>query len=433
MKRYEQKEGQAIRIIPRQKIHWSSVKSWLKSCETGHAHYCGHRLLLNSKALKVVNQTFIDVNHQNLVIHPYECRYLALSYVWGGVSQLLLTKSNQELLFSDGALNAFEKDIPQVIKDAMQVVRSIGEELLWVDSLCIVQDDDLVKHDLISEMASIYNHALATIVAASGENAGCGLPGVRQNSRVLQNLATIPGANIHVMERKPLDSFMDNSTYNTRGWTFQERLLSRRCLYFTDTQVFFECQEHSFSEGRPGALVEASSHDIRDSSFHSLINSNLIDLGNPLASKEDRQMLRYSKIVEEYCHKKFTFVDDILDAFSGIEAALEHLCSWTMVYGLPEQLLDHSLLWEPGEVTAPQKSFDYALFRRPKPTTSLPMGANKLERRNSNLPSWSWSAWTGSVYYNEWIASELRAFHYPFKLGMSTHIEIFSYPLTRGH
>ena len=118
--------------------------------------------------------------------------------MWGGVSQLLLTKSNQELLFRDGSLLNFEKKIPQVIKDAMQFVRNIGERYLWVDSLCIVQDDESIKHHLISNMGSIYNSAVATIVAASGEDATHGLPGVRENTRVLENSMEIPGTGLHI-------------------------------------------------------------------------------------------------------------------------------------------------------------------------------------------------------------------------------------------
>lgn len=188
--------GSSIRIIPLQEIQYETVKSWLKSCEDNHG--CDGKALLLPTASANLCQTFIDVKSLSLVACEGELRYIALSYVWGGVSQLLLTKSNQELLFRDGSLLDFEKKIPQVIKDAMQFVRNIGERYLWVDSLCIVQDDESIKHHLISNMGSIYNSAVATIVAASGENAAHGLPGVRGNTRVLENSVEIPGTGLHV-------------------------------------------------------------------------------------------------------------------------------------------------------------------------------------------------------------------------------------------
>jgi hypothetical protein len=70
-------------------------------------------------------------------------------------------------------------------------------------------------------------------------------------------------------------------------------------------------------------------------------------LDNTFGNQEEVNLLRYSGVVEEYCYKNFTFANDILDAFAGIEAAMEELCGWTMIYGLPEQLLDRALLWEP--------------------------------------------------------------------------------------
>jgi hypothetical protein len=403
--------------MPRQKIHWPSVRSWLLSCEKSHG--CDRELFLESKFPRANERIFIDVKHKKLVNWPQNCRYIALSYVWGGIPQLLLTKSNKAALFQDGALKTFENDIPQVIKDAMLFVRSIGEEMLWVDSLCIVQDDESVKHDLISDMASIYSGALATIIAASGENAGFGLPGVRENSRVLEYLVEIPGTGLSLRYRRALNITMNDSTYNTRGWTFQERLLSRRCLYFTETQLFFECQEHLYSEDRFGKQTDTYPHASEPSGY--LINKMLLDLNDSQGNEEVGQLLRYSKLVEEYCHKKFTFFSDILNAFAGIEAAMEQLCGWMMVYGLPEQILDRAILWEPegGATSRPvsQQTFDPAFFSSSKAEPSLPT-THKLEVRSLEFPSWSWAAWTGGIRYNEWTASDLLVLHYPFQIGM---------------
>lgn len=378
--------------------------------------------MVHSKAAKVNERTFIDIKHQKLLTCRYDCRYLALSYVWGGTRQLLLTKSNHEKLFQDGALNAYESEIPQVIKDAMQFVSSIGESLLWVDSLCIVQDDELLKQDLISQMASIYSGAVATILAASGKNAAVGLAGVDENSRVLPHLVEIPGTGLHLTYRLPLNFIVDDSTYNTRSWTFQERLLSRRCFFFTDTQVFFECQKHLLSEDRFGQQTE-----IYPFSAVAYRSGNLItkmsDSESSVVSNEEEQLLRYSKLVEEYCHKKLTYVDDILDAFAGISAAMEHICGWKMVFGIPEHLLDRAILWEPGGRTASVSTthtFDPAFSFYRKDNAMLAVKPRKVEVRSSDLPSWSWAAWIGGIRYNEWTASQLQVLHYPFQLGNST-------------
>jgi Heterokaryon incompatibility protein (HET) len=99
-------------------------------------------------------------------------------------------------------------------------------------------DDESIKHHLISQMGSIYNNAIVTIVATSAKNATYGLPGVGKNSRSIENLVEIPGTGLRITDRSELETIIENSTYNTRGWTFQERLLSRRCLSFTEKQIF---------------------------------------------------------------------------------------------------------------------------------------------------------------------------------------------------
>lgn len=117
-----------MRIIPLQGIHYGTVKSWLRPCEDNHL--CDDQVLLLPMASANLGQTFIDVKSRGLVACERDLRYIAPSYVWGGNSQLLLTKSNQEVLFRDGGFLNFEREIPRVIKNAMQFVRNIGERFL---------------------------------------------------------------------------------------------------------------------------------------------------------------------------------------------------------------------------------------------------------------------------------------------------------------
>ncbi|KAI4161627.1 MAG: hypothetical protein LQ342_004768 [Letrouitia transgressa] len=43
---------------------------------------------------------------------------------------------------------------------------------------------------------------------------------------------------------KPLAFAQQDSEWNTRGWILQERLLASRNIYFSSTQVYFQCNEH---------------------------------------------------------------------------------------------------------------------------------------------------------------------------------------------
>ena len=120
------------------------------------------------------------------------------------------------------------EDLPATLKDAAFVTSQIGERFLWIDSLCIIQDDPNFKHSQIAVMDRIYQSAVATIVAAGGSNVHAGLTGIRrrewiQHSEFIQNML--------LANRRP--GIAGLSEWNTMAWVYQEEKLSRRLLMFT--------------------------------------------------------------------------------------------------------------------------------------------------------------------------------------------------------
>ena len=228
--------------------------SWLRICEGRH-----EKCSLDSPAVLPVLR-FIDTKLQCVSqAHPTAegVRYVALSYVWGENAQpLTLTRANFARL---GKIHAIQHEhLPQTISDAIAVVEMLGERYLWVDALCIIQDneDDLAAH--LPLMGYIYEGALLTIVAASSTDANSGLPGVRQ-SRSPQHvigplgegaLISCPSPMLEDIYQFSLDShhYLQRSKWNTRGWTLQEKLFSRRCLYFMEEQIYWECKMDSWCE-----------------------------------------------------------------------------------------------------------------------------------------------------------------------------------------
>jgi hypothetical protein len=113
-----------------------------------------------------------------------------LSYVWGNVKQCPLTTRSESDTGKPSAtqVSATFKDIeelPLSIQDAIYLTRQIGERYLWVDSLCIIQDDPEDKAAVIPEMGAIYGNAYLTIVAADGSdsNARAITAGCRKSTR----------------------------------------------------------------------------------------------------------------------------------------------------------------------------------------------------------------------------------------------------------
>ncbi|KAF2259857.1 hypothetical protein CC78DRAFT_437421, partial [Lojkania enalia] len=97
--------------------------------------------------------------------------YIALSYVWGGIKMLQTTLSNLKQLKRPGSLIREAGKLPQAILDAMDIAEALNERFLWVDSLCIIQDDAISKHSQISSMNIVYGQAALTLIAMDGENA----------------------------------------------------------------------------------------------------------------------------------------------------------------------------------------------------------------------------------------------------------------------
>lgn len=79
---------------------------------------------------------------------------------------LKLMRSNKSKLYTDGALAPDTQSIPETIRDAIFIVKNLGERHLWVDALCITQDDEDEKAKVIGEMDLIYSRAELTPVLA---------------------------------------------------------------------------------------------------------------------------------------------------------------------------------------------------------------------------------------------------------------------------
>ena len=397
--------GLHLRPIPNwkpvsKKLDSQLIRRWLNDCETSHSH-CRSA---DSTSNDDVDIMLIDVVKNRLIQKRSNCRYLALSYVWGDVQMLKTTKENFPLLTQSGALSLRKDQIPQVIRDTMKLVLAIGEKYLWVDTLCIVQDDPVDKHAQIAQMHTIYHQSALTIVAFSGETANSRLPGVQSGSRFpTQSIQLSGGWNLMSLSPE-IPDIMRISTYERRAWTLQERLLSRRCLYLTHWHAYFQCQENLKCEGWEGPIARNVSH-------HRALNP-LSDLRKFLsAQSQGRRTLVwkeafdiYVKLVHTYTRRQLSYPSDILNAFCGLSTVMEQLCRGPFTCGLPKAILDLALLWAPSGPRNPNAS-DYP-------------------QRREKFPTWSWAGWAGPVSYN-WIG--------PVKYGWVGQVGYFEGLLSTTH
>ena len=148
--------------------------------------------------------------------------------------------------------------LPATIKDAIEFTAAIGERYLWVDSLCIVQDDGNAKMVQIMAMDQIYSGSVMSIIANDGTSCRDGLPGVRETlGRWKQHIASVRG--IRLANKQMTTSTSKDGGWALRGWTFQEHALSRRCVHFTLDGLQFESEDgisHEDVRTTPAALKQ---------------------------------------------------------------------------------------------------------------------------------------------------------------------------------
>ncbi len=369
------------RIVPQDKIDVDVLRQWIAKYDSVRSQLPEKES--SSRIMKSIPSfRLIDVVEQRVVERSIEIRFLALSYVWGGRQKFQSTKANQHLLKQQGSLR--DAELPQTIQDAIDLVREIGEHYLWVDSLCIVQDDDDHKMIQIRSMDQIYNNAVAIIVCATGENADAGLVGFRAFSRKwTQYTAAIQGLIVaNYAEHTDSLEEMYDSKWRSRAWTFQEEMLATRQLTFTSNEVRFESVEGEFSE---------QFHDPQPEVPH-FKQGDETDTGDRRRSQLERRFSsgpafeNYASLISDYSAREMSHSTDGLNAVTGVLTYLEPRFPGGFIFGLPCAYLNTALIWEP---FGPVK-------RRRHPTSRAPI-----------FPSWSWAGWECKVWYN--TAQESRA------------------------
>lgn len=192
------------RLVPTPDLDITLIRRWLSACEGEHGDRCERPLVpLTEPTSTDYPFRVIDVNQMCVVEAAQDCRYIALSYLWGSSPAQLFKATSHNLQRLSRPLGLDKSNLPRTIQDAIDFTKAFGEQYLWVDSLCLIHDQQFRYHDA----DKIYARAALTVVAASGHDANAGLPGVRKGSRTFrQEIEEIkPGLRLmvsHLVEGK---------------------------------------------------------------------------------------------------------------------------------------------------------------------------------------------------------------------------------------
>ena len=357
------------------RVDYQSIRGQLERCLNGHSR-CSRRV-----APAIASQTIflIDCSQGRIVKRTLEDEYMALSYVWG---------SRQRWGESSGPRGFSVTDAPLTVRDAVEVVQRLGRRYLWVDRYCINQDDADEKEAVLRIMDLIYERSIATIVALHGDNDQSGLPGVSSIARTPQS-SLDTGKGRLISSCPPIPTVLRGSTWNTRGWTYQEARLSRSCIMFTNYQVYCVCRESTWSEAVP--------LDPECSTLIKLLNTSTLD--GPLFGVDSfggsglfQDRLQYSK-------RTFTYDADVLTAFSGILCRSPYVTFWGIPIIPQESGMDPNTGFSLGQLWIKRPSWTIRPHLRPSGTTQT--------GRRRNFPTWSWTSLVAEIYQDTYGTQSL--------------------------
>ncbi|KAI0406594.1 HET-domain-containing protein [Xylaria palmicola] len=356
------------------------AKRWIVACQSSHQHcspavqtdpWHPTRLLTFDLEPPEGDQSIIrlvDTGESG-----FAGPYTTLSYCWGPGLHFTLNKKTCSDLFRGMPLSL----LPRLFQDVIAVSRDLGVGSIWIDSLCIFQDDDKLDwHNEASRMEKVYANSSCNISASHSRNASESMFSARNPARVSPIwLKKRDDPVILVLARDTWTEEVMEAIVNHRAWVVQERLLSPRILHFGRSTVSWECGATCASEKLMSPAASANRW----------ITPGADD--DPAGRGLDKWM----DIVVAYTACDLTFSSDKLVALSGIAARVGStvLGGDQYVAGMWARDLERQLVWlVAGQPTAPLVEY--------------------------RAPSWSWASVDGAVVWpRRGLNSEDRAIAWP--------------------
>lgn len=336
-------------------------------------------------------------------------KYIALSYCWGDGGGLKAIRSNLSTL-----LRAVDEDeLPATIRDAIELARWLGVQYLWVDALCIIQDDTQDWLHESAQMSTVYAQAFLTISASSVDSSRFSfLHQSRRSSEAFFRLEQDPTSGQHqnsaaddsttmlAVRRNPTSGFHQNPSRGVedpsmcRAWTLQEYMLSTRVVSFSTDEVQWTCRTLRACEcGNPEKLDYPRMEDLQRSleMFKDVNEGDDMDQGYPDGIPTCLEF--WDRVVEAYCRRDLSWTRDKLPALSGVAsefvriltkeklAATRNIPPLRYLAGLWDSKICRQLCW---------RAFH-------------PSGNDYVE--GYRAPTWSWASVEGRVMMDDpWIS-----------------------------
>lgn len=284
--------------------------------------------------------------------------YMTLSHRWSSTDHITTTSNN---------IGDHRKIIPwqklsRTFREAIVICREMGVRYLWIDSLCIVQDDEADWKRESTLMGDVYQNSVCTIACHIGGNENIGF----LDRAFRKNVVVLRGKNSRAFGLSLPSQFsraiLHDSVINWRGWVLQERLLSKRILHFFPSQIYFETEfNHVMS-------LETMTYEYLEDTPR--LGTKTITRSNPL-----HYIGEWRQIVEWYSRCALTRQTDRLPALAGIASIIQRRLSDDYLAGLWGFSFIEDLCYVVAEGTKTKKP------------------------KSPRAPSWSWASLDGAIIY----------------------------------
>jgi hypothetical protein len=370
--------------------------------------------------------------------------YIALSHTWGKSPRLRALKANIQAMLTGIYLG----DLPKTFQDAVRITRSLGIRYLWIDCLCIIQDDPQDWEQQAAAMSSVYRHAYLTISASASSDSTSGCFPVRDRhsyttpaeqsmghrlpSDSSRNQCTVvydfnpgqvPPFSLHFVEQwlpaspvsMPQSTMIGafgssydpvaNEPLSTRGWTLQERVLSPRTVHYASDQLYFECESELWSENGfemknaqfslvnclRAQRIQFKDHGITSRGVSFIVGKHLVEKGSL------RHQQGWLSLVENYSRRELTFANDKLLAMAGVARVVAEETGNRYLAGLWAEHLQEDMFWRVQtheEYIVSDEKDDYE--RKARIGSLIGHASRPAQVR---APSWFWAAIDGPIKF----------------------------------
>lgn len=392
---------------------FEQARMWLNECKL---HHPSCRRSLSKLPLRILDIGSGEGRAASVSLHlpgNITDHYAALSYTWGISDRLVTRKRDPNVqtaamrypsdfsieLHSPSDRPGCPKDVlgsacandiplaifPAALRDAIHIAKELGIRYLWIDSLCIIQGDDDDWADQGCAMADIYGNATVVICAASiTDNSEPVLENTESYSVGICSTRALDGSSdidLHVCEGVPSVE-LETNHISTRGWVFQERLVSTATLHYTKEALVWECAGGTFAN-----CDYAISADRWKEQWTPLASVAQGSSFGPTKPAKSMNLVHWYDWISAYSARNLFDPRDKLPAFAGIAKVIAKemsVDSDAYIAGLWKQTFFEGLLWR----------------RHDKATT--------LTRSKETFiaPSWSWASVTGRLMHRKasWVA-----------------------------